>query len=137
VTINRGPHQPAPEPEAIAHFEVEVWDKVAKGQACVVLWDDIKSNQPHQLKVSPVGVIPHKSRAYRSILDLLFALCLKDGGMIQSVNEIMEKWAPCRAIDQLGHSLKQIIHAFAEADNNAKVPMANGTSKTVLATQLP
>jgi hypothetical protein len=85
-------------------FEVEVRDKVAKGQACVVLWDDIKSNHPRQLKVLPVAAIPHKSRAYRSILELSFALCLKDGGMIESVNDTTEKWAPRGAIDQLGHS---------------------------------
>jgi hypothetical protein len=36
----------------------------------------------------------------------------------------MEKWAPCGAIDQLGHALKQIIHASVEANNKAKVLMA-------------
>jgi hypothetical protein len=40
------------------------------------------------------------------------------------VNDTTEKWAPCRTIDQLGHSLKQIIHVFMEADNDAKVLMA-------------
>ncbi len=53
-----------------------------------------------------------------------FALRLKDGGIIESVNDTTEKWAPRGAIDQLGHSLKQIIHAFAEAKDNAKVLMA-------------
>jgi hypothetical protein len=103
---------------------VEVRDKVAKGQACRVLWNDIKSNNPRQLKVLPVTLIPHKSWAYRSILDLLFALHLEDGGMIESLNDTTEKWAPRGAIDQLGHSLKQTIHAFAEANNDAKVLMA-------------
>ncbi len=54
---DRGPHQSALEPEAIPHFEVEVRDKVAKGQARVVLWDSIKGNHPHQLKVLPVAAI--------------------------------------------------------------------------------
>ncbi len=36
----------------------------------------------------------------------------------------MEKLAPCGAIDQLGHSLKQITHMFAKANNNAQVLMA-------------
>jgi hypothetical protein len=121
AAIDRGPHQSTLEPEAIAHFEVEVRDKVEKGQAHVVLWDDIKSNHPRQLKVLPVAGIPHKSRAYRSILDLSFALRLEDRGMIESVNDTTEECAPRRAIDQLGHSLKQIFHAFVEADNNAKV----------------
>jgi hypothetical protein len=124
AAIDCSPHQSALEPEAIAYFEVEVQDKVEKGQGCVVLWDDIKSNHPHQLKVLPVVTIPHKSRAYRLILDLLFALCLKDGGMIKSVNDATDKWAPCGVIDQLGHSLKQKINAFAEAGNKAKLFMA-------------
>ncbi len=99
-------------------------DKVAKGQAHMVLWDDIKSNHPRQLKVLSVAAIPHKSQAYRSIIDLSFTLRLKDGGVIKLVNETTEKWAPHGAIDQLGHSLKWIILAFEEADNNAKVLMA-------------
>jgi hypothetical protein len=61
AAIDCSPHWSALKPEAIGHFEVEVRDKVAKGQARVVLWEDIKSNHPHQLKVSPVVVIPHKS----------------------------------------------------------------------------
>jgi hypothetical protein len=121
AAIHRGPHQSALKPEAIAHFKVEVQDKVEKGQACVVLWDDIKLNHPHQFKVLPVAAIPHKSQAHRLILDLSFALRLKDGGMIQSVNDTKEKWAPRGAIDQLGHSLKQMIHAFVEANDDAKV----------------
>ena len=32
------------------------------GQVWIVLWDDIKDNMPKQLKVSPIAMIPHKSR---------------------------------------------------------------------------
>ncbi len=74
AAINRGPHKSALEPNAIAHFAEEVADKVAKGQAQVFLWDDVKTDHPRHLKVSPVAAIPHKSRAYRSILDLSFSL---------------------------------------------------------------
>jgi hypothetical protein len=70
---------------------VEVRDKVAKQQARMVLWDDIKLNHPLQLKVLPVAAIPHKSRAYRLILNLSFALRLKDGGVIKPVNDTAEK----------------------------------------------
>ena len=90
----------------------------------MVLWDDIKDNHPCQLKVSPVAAIPHKSRAYRSILDLSFALRLEDGGVVKSVNDTTEKLAPRGAIDQLGHLLKRIIQAFAEADKDAVILMA-------------
>ena len=124
AAIDRGPHKSALEPDAIAHFAEEVADKVAKGQARVVLWDDIKLNHPAQLKVSPVAAIPHKSRAYRSILDLSFALRLDDGGVVESVNDTTEKLAPRGAIDQLGHSLTRIIHTFAEANDDAVILMA-------------
>jgi hypothetical protein len=76
------------------------------------------------LKSPKVAAIPHKSRAYRSILDLSFALRLEDGGIIESVNNMMVKLAPKGAINQLGHSLKQIIHAFAKADDDAVILMA-------------
>ena len=99
-------------------------DKVAKGQARVVLWDDIKHDHPKQLKISPVAAIPHKSRAYRSILDLSFALRLDDGGTVPSVNDTTQKLASQGAIGQLGHSLKRITHAFAEAADEAVILMA-------------
>jgi hypothetical protein len=124
AAINHGPHKSALKPNAIAHCKEEVRDKVAKGQARVVLWDDFKHNHPPQLNVLPVVAIPHKSRVYRSILDLSFTLCLEDGDVIESVNKTIEKWASRGAINQLGHSLKQIIHAFAEVDDNAVILMA-------------
>ncbi len=46
VAINRGPHESALELDAIKHFAAEVAEKVAKGQARVVLWDEIKDNHP-------------------------------------------------------------------------------------------
>jgi hypothetical protein len=124
AVINRGPHKSALEPDAIKHFAAEVADKVAKGQAHVVLWDEIKDNHPWQLKISPVAAIPHKSCAYRSILNLSFNLRLEGGGILQSVNNTTQKLAPRGAIGQLGHSLKRIIHAFAEAEGDAVVLMA-------------
>jgi len=122
--IDRGPHKSALEPDALKHFAAEVADKVAKGHACVVLWDDNTHNHPKQLKIIPVAAIPHKSRAYRSILDLSFTLRLDDEGTVPSVNDTTQKLAPQGAIGQLGHSLKRIIHAFAEADDDAVILMA-------------
>ena len=69
-------------------------------------------------------MIPHKSRLFRAILDLSFRLGLKCGEDLNSVNESTEKTAPKGAIDQLGHSLMRMIHAFAQADENAKIFMA-------------
>jgi hypothetical protein len=90
----------------------------------VVSWDKIKCNPPRQLKISPVAAIPHKLHTFCLILDLFFKLRLALGKVIASVNDKTEKWAPRGAINQLGHSLKRIIHSFAEANNDAKILMA-------------
>ena len=124
AAIERGPHESALTPEAIQHFAAEATAKVAMGQARVVRWDDIKANPPQQLKISPIAAIPHKSKAYRSILDLSFRLRLKEGGVIMAVNDTSTKTAPRGSIDQIGHALKRIIHAFAEADDDEKIFMA-------------
>ena len=72
MAIERGPHQSALSEEAIEHFRCKVEEKVAAGQAKVILWEDIKHNPPPQLKVSPVVAIPYKLKAFRTILDLSF-----------------------------------------------------------------
>jgi hypothetical protein len=67
---------------------------VAKGQAILIPWDEIKNNPPPELKISPVAAIPHKSKAFRTILDLSYRIRLKNGGVINSVNDTTEKVAP-------------------------------------------
>jgi hypothetical protein len=48
AAIDRGPHQSVLQPEALLHFDEEIRDKVAKGQARVVSRDEIK----HDLRAS-------------------------------------------------------------------------------------
>jgi hypothetical protein len=121
--VAHGPHQSALSPEALIHFAEEAAGKVRTKQAWIVLWDDIKDNPPKQMKISPIAAIPHTSKPIRSILDLSFQFPLKNGGILASINDTMEKLAPKGAIDQTGKCLSQIIHAFAEADPTAKVFM--------------
>jgi hypothetical protein len=127
--VDRGPHQSALSPEALAHFAEEATKKVRTKQARIVLWDDIKDNPPKQLKFSLIAAVPHKPKAFRSILDLSFRLRLMYGGILASVNDTTEKRAPKGAIDQIGDCLLRIIHAFAEADQDAKVFMAKWNIK--------
>jgi hypothetical protein len=61
--VERGPHKSSLTPAAIAHFAEESAEKVRVGQAKLVLWDNIKDNPPPQLKVSPIMVQAHKSKA--------------------------------------------------------------------------
>eukprot|EP00956_Cyclotella_meneghiniana_P034528 scaffold105814_cov64-Cyclotella_meneghiniana.AAC.1 len=122
--VERGPHVSALDPKAIEQLKGEIAGKVKEGQCKVVLWDDVKHDPPKQMKVSPLAMIPHKSRGFRAILDLSFKLRLKKGGMLPSVNEGTTLEAPAGAIDQLVHSLSRIIHAFAEAEEDAKIFLA-------------
>jgi hypothetical protein len=103
--IDSGPHPSAKDPAAMAQQLAEATDKEKRGQCKIVLWDDIKEAPPPQLKISPIAMIPHKSRLFRAILDLSFKLRLKDGGLLNSVNDATTLSGPSGAIDQLGHSL--------------------------------
>jgi hypothetical protein len=110
AAVKRGPHASALVPDAVEQLHQELAEKERVGQCKIILWDDIKDNPPKQMKVSPIAMIPHKSRKYRAILDLSFRLRLKDGGVIPSVNENTTLEAPAGAIDQMGHALSRIIH---------------------------
>ena len=124
AVVDRGPHWSALTDDTIAHFRNEVDDKVKSKQAKLVAWDSIKDNPPVELKISPIAAIPHKSKQFCSILDLSFNLRLKQEGIIPSVNATTTKTAHKGAIDQLGHSLTRIIHASAEAEEDAHIFMA-------------
>jgi hypothetical protein len=66
-------------------------------------------------------MIPHKSKKFRAIRDLSFGVKLSSGERVSSVNETTTLQAPTGAIDQLGHSLSQLIHASTEASEEGKV----------------
>jgi hypothetical protein len=122
--VEWGPHRSATTPEAIKHFAEKIKEKLQTNQARLVPWDDIKDNPPPQLKISPITAIPHKSKAFRSILDLSFRLQLKNGGVLAAVNDTTVKSAPKGAIDQIRECLSHIVHAFAEASKDANIFMA-------------
>ena len=112
-----GPHQSSQYTKALAHFAVECAEKVRVGQAKLIRWDDIKDNPPPQLKISPIVAIPHKSNAFRSILDLSLSLHLKNGGILESVNDSTLKMAPQGALDQLQHQFQLNINS-----NSTSIP---------------
>jgi hypothetical protein len=88
-----------------------------------VRWEDIKHNPPKDLKISPIAMIPHESRGFQAILDLSYSIRLR-GHTVPSVNEATEKTAPKGAINQMGHALSRIIHAFAETDEDSMIFLA-------------
>ena len=113
AAVERGNHVSARKPEAIAAYQEEIKEKIERGQAKVVLWDDIKDDPPKQLKISPLAMVPHKSRLFRAILDLSFSLKLSTHH-VPSVNKLTEKVSLEGTLDQLGTVLPRIIAAVAQ-----------------------
>jgi hypothetical protein len=120
AAIQRGAHPTAKKPEARRYLIIQTLNKVNEKFAKIVKWKDIMHNIPPTLKISPIAMIPHKSRDYRSILDLSFQIRLK-GTRQQSVNQATNKLAPQKAMAKLGTTLHRIIHTLAE-NYNTKAP---------------
>ena len=120
AAVMRGPHKSPLADEAIACFAAESKGKVASNWARLVLYEEIKGNITKQTKLSKIAAIPHKSKAFRSILDLSFLLKLTPHGHVPSYNEKSEKTTPGGAVDQVGHVILRFIHAFSEAPECAK-----------------
>jgi hypothetical protein len=66
LLLKRGPHQSALIPAAIEQLQNETEEKCKHGYARLVRWGDIKDNLPKNFKLSPLAMIPHKSKAYQA-----------------------------------------------------------------------
>jgi hypothetical protein len=64
AAVQRGPHRSALQPAAIAQHAKELDEKIAKGQARVFKWSELKKNLPPKLKISLLAMRPHKSRPF-------------------------------------------------------------------------
>ena len=118
AAIKRGAHPTAKKPEARRYLINQTMTKVNENFAKIVKWGDIKDNIPPKLKISPIAMIPHKSRDYRSILDLSFQLRIK-GKRKESVNMTTNKLAPQKAMAGLGKALQRIIQTMADHHNES------------------
>ena len=87
----RDPHKSVLVDGAIAYFAAEEKGKVASNRLRLVLYEKIKGNIPTQMKVSPIYAIPHKSKEFRSILDLSFSSKITPHGRVPSVKENIKK----------------------------------------------
>ena len=116
AALKRGPHVSTKQPDAKKYLAIETEMKIQQGFMSKVRWGDIKNNFPINLKISPLAMIPHKSRNYRCILDLSFQLKL-DRQLQTSVNNNTTCKAPQKSMAQLGTVLKRIIYAMANNHN--------------------
>ena len=113
AALKYGAHSSVKIPQALQCLIAEPNTKVKNSFAKVLKWKDIKDNPPPNLKVSPIAAIPHKSREFRMILDLSFALML-NGKPIASVNDTSDKnLAPQHAMYELGNVIPRLIWAMA------------------------
>ena len=117
--LRRGPHVSSKHTAAIEFLRQETADKVTQGYARVVKWSDIKDCHPPQLKLSPVAMIPHKSKAFCCILDLSFGLRHR-GKTLASVNSATNKKANPKSMAQLGQCIKRLVSLMAKNYNPAK-----------------
>ena len=114
AAVAKGPHVSALAADAIDQIQVEAREKETQGFPTIYAWEDLKKDLPAALKLSTLAMIPHKSRKYRAILDLSFALKIA-GYDLPAVNDATKKMAPEAAINQIGSVLPRIIEAMASA----------------------
>jgi hypothetical protein len=117
--IRRGQHSSALTSTAIAHFVNKLKQKVACSQAKLIRWRDIRNNPPAELKISPISAIPHKSKPYQSILDFHYAPERQNNRPLHE--QIHGQDRTKRGRQSTRHLLWWIIHAFVEADDDAKI----------------
>jgi hypothetical protein len=59
-TMAKGSHPSTLNVEAAVWLQWEMLEEVAKGQARIVTWEEIKENPLKELRISLVAMIPHK-----------------------------------------------------------------------------
>ena len=120
TALKRRPHISAKEPAAKEYLLKETKEKIQGGYMNIIKWGDIKHIYPKNLKISPVAMIPHKSRSYRCILDLSFQLKVNNK-KIDSVNMGTKLQAPQKAMSYLGSVINRLIYLLAD-NYNKNVP---------------
>ena len=113
AAIQRGAHPSARSTKAAAALHLEVKEKIAKGYARLVPWEELKKAIPANMRISPIAAIPHKSRDYRMILDLSYMFKI-EGHEWPSVNDSSAPDnPPLQSMSQLGKVLPRLVHALA------------------------
>jgi hypothetical protein len=117
--LRRGPHRSAKVKAATRQLRQETMEKIKHGYARVVKWKEIRDDIPKKLKISPVAMIPHKSKPFRCIMDLSFTL--HDGGKTyKSVNETTNKQAKWQSMAQLGLCIQRMVATLADNYDTSK-----------------
>jgi hypothetical protein len=114
AAIAQGPHPTAATPDSIALFKDDIAYQVKAGFCKVMLWEDLQRLRPHNLKISPVAVVPQSGRRGRIILDLSFPVYQEVNGVAtavqSSVNDTTKLSAPDIPVKEIGKVLPRLLH---------------------------
>ena len=114
AAVARGPHPTAATPDSIALFKEDIAYQVKAGFCKVMLWEDLQRLRPHNLKISPVAVVPQTGRRGRIILDLSFPVYQDVNGVAtavqSSVNDTTKLSAPDTPVKEIGKVLPRLLH---------------------------
>ena len=114
--LRYGAHPSARQGEALECLVQEAQEKEAEGFIKIIRWGSIQNKIPKKLKLSPIAMIPHKSRKFRAILDLSFHLRTATASIpARSVNETTTIMSNRDAMNELGNALQRILARLAES----------------------
>ena len=115
--LRYGAHPSARQGDALACLIQEAREKEKEGFVKIISWGSIKNKIPKKLKLSPIAMIPHKSRKFRAILDLSFHLRSSATTTMtaKSVNEATTILSNRDAMNELGNALQRILARLADA----------------------
>jgi len=113
VAVERGPHKSTLAPDTIIMMHDKARDKVKEDFFSEVIYLDkidhlLGTEEWSHLKIFPLAMVSHKSRKYRAILDLSFALNIF-GMEIPFVNENTVVNVSQYSMPQLGSVLLRLI----------------------------
>ena len=117
-TIKHGPHSSTMKAPTLKALHIEVQEKIKQGYARQILFGELRKNIPKNLKISHVAMIPHKSRDYRTILDLSIKLKINDTTM-PSVNEGTVQTAPQHSMRELGRVIERMVSLMAASPTDS------------------
>ncbi len=94
-------------------FKEDIKYQVRAGFSKVISWEELKTLQLTNLKISPVASIPQAGRRGRIILDLSFPVFQKVAGVVTatqaSVNDTTVLQAPLVPVKQIGKILPRVL----------------------------
>lgn len=118
AAIEMGPCISASTPAVAKACRKETLERLKEGTCRLLKWDEIKHNPSKNLRISPIAVIPHKSRDYRMILNLAYNLKLNNN-KLPSVNDTTNgEHAPQHTMYKLGNIVPRIIWTMATSLDN-------------------